>query len=115
MIDFTGVTCTNCRWMEKNIFTKAEVADLMRRFVLVQLWTDKADAESRANQDMQRDRFHTVALPFYALIAPDDEVIATFDGLTRRPEKFATFLRQGLSGRSVAALATSAPTGIRSQ
>ncbi|MDC0865634.1 cytochrome c biogenesis protein CcdA, partial [bacterium] len=26
-IDFTGYTCTNCRWMEANIFTKREVKD----------------------------------------------------------------------------------------
>jgi len=92
-IDFTGVTCTNCRWMEKNIFARADVAELMRDFVLVQLWTDKGDAESRANQEMQKARFGTVALPFYAILSPNGEVLATFDGLTRNPEEFKAFLR----------------------
>ncbi len=101
-IDFTGVTCTNCRWMEKNIFPKPEVAALMRQFVRVQLWTDKANEDSAANQEMQRQRFKTVALPFYALMTPNDEVIATFDGLTRRPEKFVEFLRKGVPDASVA-------------
>jgi thiol:disulfide interchange protein DsbD len=94
-IDFTGVTCTNCRWMEKNIFARADVSALMRDFVLVQLWTDKADAESRANQEMQKARFRTVALPFYAILSPNDEVLATFDGLTRNPEEFKAFLQSG--------------------
>lgn len=95
-IDFTGVTCTNCRWMEKNIFARQDVAAWLRQFVLVQLWTDKADAESRANREMQKTRFGTVALPFYAILSPDDNVLATFDGLTRDPEKFKAFLRSGL-------------------
>ena len=95
-VDFTGVTCTNCRWMEKNIFPIPEVAVLMGQYVRVQLWTDKANDESKANQEMQHRRFRTVALPFYALMSPRDEVIATFDGMTRSSEKFADFLRGGL-------------------
>lgn len=95
-VDFTGVTCTNCRWMEKNIFAREDVAELMRQFVLVQLWTDKADAASQANREMQKTRFGTVALPFYAIFSPDDTVLATFDGLTRDPEEFKAFLQSGL-------------------
>jgi len=34
-IDFTGYTCTNCRWMEANVFPKAEVDEQLNRFVLV--------------------------------------------------------------------------------
>ena len=39
-IDFTGYTCTNCRWMESNMFTIPEVAEQLERFVLARLFTD---------------------------------------------------------------------------
>jgi thiol:disulfide interchange protein DsbD len=29
-IDFTGYTCTNCRWMEQNMFTRDEISELMK-------------------------------------------------------------------------------------
>lgn len=31
-IDFTGYTCTNCRWMEVNMFTKARVEEELARY-----------------------------------------------------------------------------------
>jgi thiol:disulfide interchange protein DsbD len=34
-VDFTGYTCTNCRWMEANIFSKKEVEDELEKFILV--------------------------------------------------------------------------------
>jgi len=108
-IDFTGVTCTNCRWMEKNIFAREGVSELFDEFVLVQLWTDKADPESRANQAMQRSRFGTVALPFYAVMSPGDQILATFDGLTRDPDEFKSFLRRGIAQHD----ASQAPTTPR--
>lgn len=95
-VDFTGVTCTNCRWMEKNIFVKKEVSALLDKYVGAQIWTDKRDEASRANRKMQEERFQTTALPFYVLISPDDEVIDHFDGLTRDPEQFKAFLQGGL-------------------
>ncbi|GIX07111.1 MAG: thiol:disulfide interchange protein DsbD [Candidatus Poribacteria bacterium] len=94
-VDFTGVTCTNCRWMEKNIFTRPEIADRLGRFVRVRLWTDLADERSRRYQRMQQERFGTVALPFYAILSPEGDILATFDGLTRDPEEFARFLDEG--------------------
>ena len=40
LIDFTGYTCTNCRWMEANMFVLPEVRVEMERFVLASLYTD---------------------------------------------------------------------------
>jgi thiol:disulfide interchange protein DsbD len=37
LIDFTGYTCTNCRWMESNIFSRADVARALRGYVLSRL------------------------------------------------------------------------------
>jgi thiol:disulfide interchange protein len=91
-IDFTGYTCTNCRWMEANIFPRQDVRAAMGKFVLVRLYTD-GDGELYENQQqMEKDRFGTVALPFYAILTPNDSPVATFAGLTRKPEEFLSFL-----------------------
>lgn len=77
-IDFTGVTCTNCRWMESNIFPRPEVQDLFQQYILVRLYTDRGTPQDEANQAMERERFGTIALPFYAVMSPQDEVLVTF-------------------------------------
>ncbi len=99
-VDFTGYTCTNCRWMEANMFSQPDVQELFSRFVLVRLYTDGTEAIHDANRRMEEDRFSTIALPFYALISPDDKPIATFPGLTRDKGEFLSFLRKGLSATS---------------
>ncbi|MGI9089895.1 MAG: protein-disulfide reductase DsbD family protein, partial [Gemmatimonadaceae bacterium] len=40
LIDFTGYTCTNCRWMEANMFSRPEIKVALDRFVLARLFTD---------------------------------------------------------------------------
>ena len=96
-IDFTGYTCTNCRWMEANIFTKREVKDRFDEMILVQLYTD-GGPNHRENQEYEIDRFGTAALPFYVIISPYDEIITTFPGMTRDLDNFLDFLDEGLAG-----------------
>ncbi|GAB4251867.1 MAG: cytochrome c biogenesis protein CcdA [Acidobacteriota bacterium] len=95
-IDFTGYTCTNCRWMEANVFPRPEVQELFGRYVLVRLYTDGGRPEHEENLRFEQERFATIALPFYAVMSPDDEVLVTFPGLTRNPEEFVAFLEEGL-------------------
>lgn len=95
-LDFTGYTCTNCRWMEANIFPLEEVRELFDEYVLVRLYTDGADPEHEANRRLESERFGTIALPFYVLLSKDDKLIDTFPGLTRNPDRFIEFLRGGL-------------------
>ncbi|MEW5980902.1 MAG: cytochrome c biogenesis protein CcdA [Acidobacteriota bacterium] len=92
-IDFTGYTCTNCRWMESNIFTQPAVRAELQRFVRVQLYTDGEGQTYEDNQSYQRREFGTVALPFYAILRPDGSRVTTFPGLTRDAEEFLRFLR----------------------
>jgi hypothetical protein len=40
-------------------------------------------------------RFSTVAIPYYAIVDPDEKVVASFPGLTRDPAEFLKFLRSG--------------------
>ena len=95
-VDFTGYTCTNCRWMEANIFVRPRVRELFAKYILVRLYTDGGKPEHEANLRMEQDRFQTIALPLYALLTPADEIIATFPGLTRNEEEFVAFLEKGL-------------------
>lgn len=99
-IDFTGYTCTNCRWMEANIFVRPQVQELFSKFVLVRLYTDGTGEDSQRNMLFERERFGTIALPLYALMSPDDEIIAKFEGLTRDDREFVAFLEQGLGVES---------------
>ena len=94
-IDFTGYTCTNCRWMETNIFTLPEVKSRLKQYNLIALYTD-GGKNHKENQQYEIDRFGTAALPYYVLLSPDDEIIATFPGLTRDAQKFVDFLDEGL-------------------
>ncbi len=96
-IDFTGYTCTNCRWMEANVFIKKDVHDRFKEMILVQLYTD-GGPNHRENQEYEIERFGTAALPFYVILSPEDEVIVTFPGMTRNINDFIDFLDVGLAG-----------------
>lgn len=95
-IDFTGYACTNCRWMEANVFPDPGVRTLLESFVLVHLYTDGQGETYARNRSLQQTKFGTVALPFYAIVSPDGEEIARFPGMTRDRERFKKFLRRGL-------------------
>ena len=95
-VDFTGYTCTNCRWMETNIFVEPEVQSLFDEFVLVQLFTD-GGPNYRENQKMEIDRFGTAALPFYVVLSPANEELARFHGMDPDVNKFIDFLDNSLN------------------
>jgi thiol:disulfide interchange protein len=94
-VDFTGYTCTNCRWMEANMFPRPEVAKEINKFVCVRLYTDGDGELYEHYQKMQQEKFGTVALPLYAILRTDGSPIATFPGLTRNTAEFLAFLQSG--------------------
>ena len=96
LIDFTGYTCTNCRWMEANMFTRPEVSRELARYIRLRLYTDGRGEEYLRFQNLQRDTFGTVALPYYAVIAPGGVPVVAFGGLTRDAAHFVAFLQRGL-------------------
>jgi thiol:disulfide interchange protein DsbD len=79
-IDFTGVNCQNCRYNEQNVFTRAEVRQELKSFVLVQLYQDyvpdaslsqeKSKEEAKRNMDWQRETFGDISLPLYVVLDP---------------------------------------------
>jgi thiol:disulfide interchange protein len=95
-IDFTGVTCTNCRWMETNIFSINSVEELMSEYVLVSLYTDAGEGYLE-KREYQINRFETAALPYYVILDSNDKVLSEFPGLTRNVEEFKDFLKTGLN------------------
>jgi thiol:disulfide interchange protein DsbD len=98
-INFTGVTCTNCRWMEKNMFTRQDVKDSLKGYVLVELYTDrtgKYKANDEANQELEQKLTKTLTLPVYVVVSPDGTPERNFQGSTPDAAKFVSFLKQGV-------------------
>jgi thiol:disulfide interchange protein DsbD len=99
-VDFTGYTCTNCRWMESNIFALQEVQSALKKYVRLQLFTDGEGQQYKDNQTYQKDRFGTVALPLYAILDARGNKLSTFAGMTRNAVEFVRFLDGPLSSTS---------------
>jgi thiol:disulfide interchange protein DsbD len=96
-IDFTGYTCTNCRWMEAKMFPRDDVRRELESFVLVRLYTDGEGEIFQRQQRLQQNKYQTVALPFYAVVNADGSPVADFPGLTRDPAQFVAFLKRAKS------------------
>ncbi len=96
-LNFTGVTCTNCRWMESNMFPDPQVKKELEGFVLAELYTDRETPEDEKNGQLQAEKFETVALPLYAIVDPSGKTLAKFPGLTRNKQEFISFLQKGVN------------------
>lgn len=117
-IDFTGVTCTNCKANEENVFQRPEMAATLKKYELVQLYTDNVpahfysasvDTDSRwdeggVNGVFQEKVFGTRQLPLYVILEPTGgggaKVLGVYDeGLINDPAKFTEFLKKPLEGK----------------
>src|SRR5262249_7879202 len=77
-IDFSGVTCQNCRKNEKAIFSQPRFAEAAQRVVPVRLYTDRPSPEHREADAANRARMEqlgSVPLPLYVLMTPDGKVL----------------------------------------
>jgi thiol:disulfide interchange protein len=102
-VDFTGYTCTNCRYMESSVFPRPAIRERLRKMVLAHAFTDCDEPVCAAQRDQQVKRFETAALPFYAIINPhDDATLATFASSTNNVDEFERFLQSGLDAFSAA-------------
>jgi thiol:disulfide interchange protein DsbD len=98
-VSFTGYACSNCHWMKANMFPRSEIASALGQYVLVELYTDGLDAASDRNQAFQESKFQMVAIPFYAIVDANENIVATFAGPTRDTAVFREFLeRKAASG-----------------
>lgn len=114
-VDFTGKTCTNCRYNESNVFSRPEFRSLFDQFELVQLYTDEVPSrayasdpghsfrikEAQANGDFQIEILKDNTLPTYLVLIPQlDGKVKLYkyhEGKINEPDKFAAFLNAGLA------------------
>jgi thiol:disulfide interchange protein DsbD len=100
--------------MEKKVFAEGSVLDaLQRRFVLVQLYTD-GGPDGDTNQRLQVERFRTLALPYYVILAPDNAVLATHAGILPSIPGFLDFLAQGKRSEAVPTKMATVPSAATS-
>jgi thiol:disulfide interchange protein DsbD len=112
-VDFTGVTCTNCKYNERAVFSRPDVREQLNEFRLVQLYTDtvpahfypfavdddRRDDEAKlVNLTFQRQHFGTEQLPLYVVLEVTNNKVrvnSIYDeGKINDPIGFIRFLRQ---------------------
>jgi thiol:disulfide interchange protein len=101
-IDFTGITCTNCREMEQTVFNRPEIAEAFKNFVTVSLYTDfENDPQSERYKKMQEQRYGTVELPLYVVVSPDETKLGQIS-YEPNASKFLSFLKNNQGSGPVA-------------
>jgi thiol-disulfide isomerase/thioredoxin len=95
--------------MEANMFPRPEIASALKNFVLVELYTDGTDAESEKNVEFENAKFQTIATPFYAILDPDEHVVATSADRTTDAKVYLAFLQRGLTATPPAPAEKPAP------
>ncbi|CAM4054639.1 cytochrome c biogenesis protein CcdA [Flavobacterium antarcticum] len=115
MIDFTGVTCVNCRRMEEKVWSKPEILSILKdEVVLISLYVDdrtplpKDDVYTTANgkeintygkkwSDFAITKYKANIQPYYILMGHDEENLNTPVGYTPEVEEYKMWLREGIS------------------
>ena len=113
-VDFTGVTCTNCKLNEHTVFPRPEIQEAFAAYSLVQLYTDEVpekfyttppsrdvrEDEARANLKFQKAQFGDEKLPLYAVLEVTREQVITrgvySEGKINDEAAFIEFLRAPL-------------------
>lgn len=97
LLDFTGWACANCRKMEENVWSEAEIfAIINEEYILISLYVDDRKALSSEEQfnfqyesgriktmetigekwgTFQTINFNAASQPYYVLLSPDLEVL----------------------------------------
>lgn len=118
LIDFTGYNCANCRRMEENVWTDADVSKLIsEQYILVSLYVDdyekmlpdsmhyvspfngsKRNSYGHKWSDFQTQVFNTNTQPQYVLVSPDEKLLNTpWNGYDADAAKYKAFLECGLN------------------
>ena len=84
--------------MEKDVFPRPEVVEQFKKFVLVQLYTDRKTEPYITNQNILKT-YGTVANPLYVMLKPDGTYVAQTGFQTQfrsNPGLFVAFLQKAL-------------------
>ncbi len=106
-IDFTGITCANCRINERSVFPRPDIRALFDKYVLVKLFCDTVPPEYQStttgaeNQRFRDETFKNAQLPLYVIVKPTGggkfETVGVYpEGKINFPDQFAEFLRKPL-------------------
>jgi hypothetical protein len=93
------------------VFSRQSIIDLLSRYTLVQLYTDRVPPQfepttsAEANRTFLSERFGTAQLPLYVVVKPLEDgkyvEVARYDeGKINNVSAFAEFLRGPLSSQS---------------
>lgn len=118
LVDFTGWACVNCRKMEENVWTNAEVRKLMDQYILVSLYVDDKRILPAAEQQVyttktgarvnmvtignkwglfQTENFNASSQPWYVLLSPDEKLLTSPVGYTPNAAAYSKWLQCGLN------------------
>lgn len=106
-LDFTGVSCINCRLMEE-VLAEDRFHEVLKDLGRAQLYVDNIPGLAEGSEEYERilARNHSlqeewigdVAIPAYVIASPDGkEILATFKGIDLSGKEFMQFLDFGLS------------------
>lgn len=98
VLDFTGHTCTNCRYVESKVFPEPAVKTELEQLVRVRLYTDSGryatPEEGKRNLELALKLTENLVNPLYAVIDADGNLIAKTDyNLAQNPAKMAAWLK----------------------
>ena len=105
LIDFTGHSCANCDLMHAQVWSQDRVnRRLEEDFVVVQLYVDDRsslpDDEYRYLgqkwQELQREKFQTISLPYYVVMDSDENLLSEPRGYDTNVDSYIEWLDQGL-------------------
>jgi thiol:disulfide interchange protein DsbD len=114
MLDFTGHTCANCRFLEQSLWTDARIRRyLTEEYVLISLYTDDrkelpsplfSDSGKKLRTvgdfwlNFQVETYKTNALPYYVLLGHDRQPLAEPTGYNPPLDisSYAAFFEEGL-------------------
>jgi len=114
LLDFTGYACVNCRKMEQNVWSNAQVLDVLQnKVVLISLHVDdrqRFDVEEISSltgkpyrykgqkwAHFQEQRYKTNAQPYYVILDADGNDVSNPVGYTPDVNKYLTWLEKGIT------------------
>lgn len=115
LLDFTGHACANCRKMEENVWSDAEILKILKNeIVLISLYGDdqrelpkeeqyvsKSGSEvttiGKKWREYQIERYNINAQPYYVVLDAEGKDISKPVGYTPDVEEYKTWLKEGIS------------------
>jgi thiol:disulfide interchange protein len=111
LIDFTGWACVNCRKMEEQVWSKPDIAAIIKdKYILVSLYVDDREKLPEAIRfkgkqlktvgdkwaTFQQENFKQVSQPLYVLLGPNGELLNNPVGYTPSVSEYRSWLECGL-------------------